>query len=139
MSSSFLYASDVFGQQLRLHRTVAEMSKRSRSRRMSRSEILLLFLWKRCKDLKFSVRTLMILFYEFTFFVKNQSVWSGEVGENIWLSSLFFVGNPQKNWQPSFASNHTNNAHIPTSQLLTTCSLTSSRAKGFPLSAPHGF
>ena len=58
------------------------------------------------------------------------------MGKNIWLNSLFFVGKPQKNWKPSFASNHTKNAHIPTSQLLMTSSLTSLRTIGFPLSAP---
>ena len=44
MSSSFLYASDVFEQQLGLHRTGAEMYSRSRSRRMSRCKFSLLFL-----------------------------------------------------------------------------------------------
>ena len=103
---------------------------------MSRCKFSLLFLWKKCKELKFSVRILMILFSKLTFFVKYQGGWSG-VENNIWLSSLFLVGKPQKNWRPSFASNHTNNAHIPTSQLLMTSSLTSLRTKGFPLSAPH--
>ena len=70
MSSSFLYASDVFEQQLGLHRTGAEMYSRSRSRRMSRCKFSLLFLWKKCKELKFSVRILMILFSKLTFFVK---------------------------------------------------------------------
>ena len=97
---------------------IAEIYSRSRSRRMSRSEFSLLFLWKKCKDLKFSVGILMILFNELTLFVKHQSgvEWS-EVGKNIWLSSLFFVGKPQKNWQPLFASKHTNNALNSTSQL----------------------
>jgi len=52
---------------------IAEIYSRSRSRRMSRSEFSLLFLWKKCKDLKFSVGILMILFNELTLFVKHQS------------------------------------------------------------------
>jgi len=54
---------------------IAEIYSRSRSRRMSRSEFSLLFLWKKCKDLKFSVGILMILFNELT--ICQTLEWSG--------------------------------------------------------------
>ena len=88
MSSSFLYASDVFEQQLGLHCSGAEMYSRSSCRRMSKSEFLFLLLWKKCKDLKFSVRFLMILFNEFTFFVKHQSGVGVEWSEEKFLAEL---------------------------------------------------